>query len=218
MRVIVVGCGRVGAELALGLSRSGHDVTVIDKTASSFNHLPAEFRGRTVEGEVPGEDVLLRAGVADADGLAAVTNLDAVNAVVAYVAQNVYHIPHVVVRNYNPQHRDLQELLGLNVVSSSSWGAQRLEELLGSTPQRPELTLGRGEIKIHQIAISDRWAGQPIDALMEAVDGVVVAVVRGGHAQLPHNVESLEAGDVIALSGTTAGVEAFRSRARQSQD
>ena len=132
MHVIVVGCGRVGSELADELSRRGHDVTVIDHVGSSFQHLDPAWRGRTIEAEPLAEGVLERAGVAKAGALAAVTNSDAVNAVVAHVARTMYGVPSVVARNYDPRWRPLHEALGLQTVSSTAWGAQRIEELLES--------------------------------------------------------------------------------------
>ncbi|MBU0494614.1 MAG: TrkA family potassium uptake protein [Chloroflexi bacterium] len=147
MNMIVIGCGRVGAQLAYRLYQQGHKV-VVDPVAEAFENLPADFRGRTVEGEVLNQDVLRRAGIEQADGLAAVTSLDPVNAVVAHVARTVYHVPTVVVRNYNPRWRVIHEAFGLPVISSTSWGAQRIEELL---------TQGDGHRFGHQLAAVSRY-------------------------------------------------------------
>ncbi len=132
MFFIIVGCGRVGSELAYDLYKRGHQVTVVDHVGSSFQHLDPDYRGRTIEAEVLAEGVLVRAGIEQAQGLAAVTNSDSVNAVVCHVARTVFHVPHVVARNYDPRWRPVHEALGLTVVSSTAWGAQRIEELLES--------------------------------------------------------------------------------------
>ena len=130
MDVIVVGCGRVGSELAYRVYKKGHHVTVVDSNEASFRNLPADFRGRTVEGEALNQIVLRRAGIEKADGLAAVTNSDTLNVAVAHVARTVYKVPNVVARNYDASLRGLHEAFGLQVVSSTSWGAQRVEEML----------------------------------------------------------------------------------------
>jgi trk system potassium uptake protein TrkA len=130
MFIVIVGCGRVGSELASGLSRKGHQVTIIDHVGASFEHLPPDYRGRTIEAEVLSENVLKNAGAPQADGLAAVTNIDTVNAVVGHVARSVYGVPNVVVRNYDPRWKPLHEAFGLASVSSTAWGAERIEELL----------------------------------------------------------------------------------------
>ena len=130
MNFIVVGCGRVGAELCYHLFSQGHHVVVVDINKESFNRLHPDFRGRTLEGEGLAEGVLERAGIREADGLAAVTNSDTLNAVVAHAARTVYNVPNVVARNYDPNLRTIIEAFGLQTVGSTSWGAQRVEELL----------------------------------------------------------------------------------------
>ena len=86
---------------------------VIDYVGSSFTHLDPDYRGRTIEAEPLAEGVLERAGIAQAEALAAVTNSDAVNAVVAHVARTVFNVPNVVSRNYDPRWRPLHEAMGL---------------------------------------------------------------------------------------------------------
>lgn len=130
MYVIVVGCGRVGSDLAGRLSRQGHDVTVIDYVGSSFKHLDPEYRGRTIEAEPLAEGVLARAGIEHADALAAVTNSDTTNAVVAHLARNVFKVPRVVSRNYDPRWLPLHEAMGLDVVSTTIWGSMRMETMV----------------------------------------------------------------------------------------
>src|SRR5512134_2053234 len=166
MYVIVVGCGRVGSELAMLLGRRGHDVTVIDHVGSSFSHLDPAWRGRTIEAEAMAEGVLERAGIAQAQALAAVTNSDAVNAVVAHVARTVFRVPNVVSRNYDPRWRPLHEAMELQMVSSTAWGAQRLEELLESRRMRPVLSAGNGEVELYEIDVPDAWDGRPLADLL----------------------------------------------------
>jgi trk system potassium uptake protein len=130
MYIIVVGCGRVGSDLAGRLSRQGHDVTVIDYVGSSFKHLDPEYRGRTIEAEPLAEGVLKKAGIEHAHALAAVTSSDTTNAVVAHIARAVFKVPHVVSRNYDPRWLPLHEAMGLDVVSTTLWGSKRMEELV----------------------------------------------------------------------------------------
>src|SRR4029078_1377017 len=98
--IIVVGCGRVGAELAFRLYQRGHQVAVIDRVGRSCPTLDPAYRGRTIEGEVLSQDVLTRAGIEEADGLTAVTNSDAVNAVGGHMARELYHVRNVHVRHH----------------------------------------------------------------------------------------------------------------------
>ncbi len=167
MNLIVVGCGRVGAELAYRLFKGGHQVTVVDSNRESFNRLHPDFRGRTLEGEGLAENVLDRAGIKEADGLAAVTNSDTLNAVVAHTARTYYHVPVVVARNYDPNLLGVIEAFGLQTVSSTFWGAQRVEELLINPSQRVVFSAGNGEVEVYEISIPDAWNEHTLGELME---------------------------------------------------
>lgn len=140
LRYIVVGCGRFGAEVARRLHDGGHQVSVVDASAASFDNLHPTFRGRTVQGNVLERDVLVRAGVEGANGLAAVTNSDCINAVVAHLARTMFGVPNVVVRNYSPRWLPMHEAFGCRTVGSTTWGAERVEEMLhdrGAAADRP---------------------------------------------------------------------------------
>lgn len=211
--MIVVGCGRVGAGLAFGLYEKGHKVTVIDQRAESFANLPADFRGRTMEADVLEHDVLRRAGIVQADGLAAVTNSDAVNAVVGHVACEVYHVPSVVARTYDPRWRSLQEAFGLQVVSSASWGAQRIEQLLLQSGLHAVLSAGSGEVEVYELVVEEAWQGRPLGELLPAEEDCrAVALTRAGRATLPGAETRLEAGDIVYVSATLDGIGALRGR------
>ncbi len=185
MYAIIVGCGRVGSELAMLLSRRGHDVTIIDHVGSSFSHLDPAWRGRTIEAEAMADGVLKRAGIEQAHALASVTNSDAVNAVVAHVASTVYNVRSVVSRNYDPRWLPLHEAMGLRTVSSTAWGAQRLEELLESRRTRPVFSAGNGEVEIYELDIPKSWDGKPLAELLGGIDCVVVSLTHGGRAAMP---------------------------------
>lgn len=212
MKMIVVGCGRVGAGLASSLYQKGYRVTVIDQRAQSFANLPADFRGRTIEADVLEHDVLRRAGITQADGLAAVTNSDAVNAVVGRVASEVYHVPSVVARNYDPRWRSLQEAFGLQVISSASWGAQRIEQLLQQPGLHAVLSAGSGEVEVYELVISEGWSGGSLGELLPETDCRAVALCRAGRASLPDADVRLEAGDIVHVSATLDGVAELRRR------
>lgn len=212
MKVIVVGCGRIGSELAYRLFQKGHEVSVIDHEATAFNNLPPDFRGHPVEGEPLHQDVLHRAGIGEAQGLAAVTSSDFLNIVVAYVARTVYHVPHVVTRNYDPRWRGLHEVFGLQVVSSTVWGAQRIEELLHQEEIRAVFSAGNGEVEIYELEVPAAWQGRTLQELIPADQCVPVAFTRAGRARLPSGKAVLEKDDVLHISATLEGIAALRQR------
>ena len=114
--VIVVGCGRVGSQLANMLSDNGNNVCCIDKNADAFANLGRNFNGSTVQGVGFDEDVLIRAGVEECDVLAAVTQLDNTNLMCAEVANHLFGVPHVISRLYNPDHERAYMQLGIDYV------------------------------------------------------------------------------------------------------
>lgn len=211
MKYVVVGCGRVGAELANRLSTAGHEVCVVDQQGAAFHNLSPDFRGRTIEGEVLNQQVLRRAGIETADGVAAVTNSDSLNAVIAHAARALFNREHVVARNYDPRRRPLFEAFGLQVISSTSWGAQRVEELLYHGEIRTVFSAGNGEVEVYELTIPAAWAGRKLgDLTREGVCGV--AHTRAGRAVLPDPEALLEPGDVIDVSATLEGIEWLRAR------
>jgi trk system potassium uptake protein TrkA len=212
MKMIVVGCGRLGAELAYGLFKRGHDVVAIDQRESEFANLPPDFRGRTLEGDVLTRDMLGRAGLKKADGIASVTNSDAVNALVGHLARVRYKVPNVVIRNYNPRWLALVQSFGIQVISSSSWGAQRIEEMLDGSAHTV-FSAGNGEVEVYEFIVPAAWGGrQAADLLARGGDQCLpVALTRAGVAKLLTADRDIETGDVLHLAATRDGAEQLQA-------
>jgi trk system potassium uptake protein TrkA len=210
MKFIVVGCGRVGAQLATRLFQQGHQVTVVDIVASAFDNLDPSFRGRTLEGDVLGQDMLRRAGIEGSDGLAAVTSSDTLNAVIAHIARTVFHVPNVVARNYEPRFTPIYEVFGIQIVGASTWGAQRIEELLCDVSLRTVFSAGNGEVEVYEVTIPETWHGRLVGELVDCGGCGLVALTRAGKASLPTRDTRLEAGDLLHLSATFDGMQMMR--------
>ena len=200
MRIIIVGCGRVGAELALSVSNNGHEVTVIDDRQEAFDRLGTNFHGRTLHGSGIDRQVLRRAEIDQADAVAAVTASDNVNIVAARIAKEIYHVPIVVARAYNPHRLPIYERLGLQTVTSSSWGARRIEELMTSPACAGQLSLGNGDVEIVEARVPASWAGRQVGDLALNLPIQPIAVTRGGRAQLGEADYVLQAGDLLHLA------------------
>jgi trk system potassium uptake protein TrkA len=213
MKFIIVGCGRVGAELCYHLFKRGHQIVVVDINREAFNRLHPDFRGRTLEGEGLAEGVLERAGIREADGLAAVTNSDTLNAVVAHAARIIYNVPNVVARNYDPNLRPVIEAFGLQTVGSTYWGAQRVEELLMNPSQRMVYSAGNGEVEVYEVQIPEEWNGHTLGELLEPLKQCYpVALSRAGHALLPEATMRLQAGDMLDIGSTFEGIGELTTR------
>jgi trk system potassium uptake protein TrkA len=213
MNFIVVGCGRVGAELCHHLFTRGHHVVVVDINKDAFNRLHPDFRGRTLEGEGLAEGVLERAGIREADGLAAVTNSDTLNAVVAHAARTIYNVPNVVARNYDPNLKTVIEAFGLQTVGSTYWGAQRVEELLMNPSQRMVYSAGNGEVEVYEMRIPEEWNGRTLGELLSPLKQCYpVALSRAGRSYLPDSGMKLQTGDMLNISSTFEGIGALIAR------
>ncbi|HUV45362.1 MAG TPA: TrkA family potassium uptake protein [Dehalococcoidales bacterium] len=137
MKVVIMGCGRVGGRLAGLLESDGHDVTILDNDSYSFRRLPPGFRGTALLGNGIDADVLRRAGIEEADVFVAVTQGDNRNVMSCQIARHIFNVPRVVCRIYDPLRRDLFEELGLEAISPTTIFAQILREKLEAPgPQR----------------------------------------------------------------------------------
>jgi len=130
MRVIIMGCGRVGAQLATLLDQEGHSVTALDLDAYSFRRLPPDFKGTALLGNGLDEEVLRRAGIEEADAFVAVTQGDNRNVMAAQIAQKIFNVKKVVCRIYDPLRRDLYTVLGLEAISPTTILAEMLKDKL----------------------------------------------------------------------------------------
>jgi trk system potassium uptake protein len=212
MKALIVGCGRLGAELAYRLYQGGHEVSIVDMDEAAFSKLPSDFQGRFSEGDAMNREVLRRAGIDQVDSMAVVTDNDILNATIGHLAVTSYNVPNVVVRNYNPRYRPIQEAYGLQIISALSWGAQRIEEMMYHADVRVVFSAGNGEVEVYEIAIPDGFAGHVLDDVVSSNVCVPVAITRAGKAILPNGKMVLEVGDVLHVSATLDGVEALRQR------
>ncbi len=211
MRVLIVGCGRVGVELALSLHKE-HAVTVIDPDPRSFDRLGPQFQGRAVQGEGLDRDALVRADIESADAVAAVTASDNVNVIVARVAREVFHIKRVATRLYNPRRLPIYEQLDIQTVASSSWGAQRIEQLLVHPALQSVVSAGNGEVQVYEMAIPHEWSGHRLSELVPSESALAVSLSRGCKSFLPRGDTVLQAEDILQVSATTEGAKVLRQR------
>jgi len=215
MKIIIVGCGRVGVELALALHQN-HQVSIIDRNARSFDRLGLHFSGRTVQGHGMDRTALERAGIETANAVAAVTSSDNVNAIVARVAQDIYHVARVVARIYNPRRAPIYEKLNLQTVSSSSWGAHRIEQLLVHPGMQSVSSAGNGEVQVYEMTVPAEWNGRKVSELVPMEHAIPVALARNGKGILPRSEIFLEPQDILQVSSTPEGVKILRERIHEN--
>jgi len=218
MKVIIVGCGRMGAELAYRLCKRNVDVSIIDLEEATFSNLPADFHGRRVEGDALNRDTLHRAGIEHADALVAVTNKDALNAVLCHTAREYYGVEQVVARNYFSSCRAMFEIFNVQVISGTSWAAQRMEEMVYHSEVRTVYSTGNGEVEIYEFTIPTSWDGHKISEVVPSSDCVIVSLSRAGVASLAGKDDFVREGDILHISATFEGAEAMRVRVHSAQE
>ncbi|MBM4462076.1 MAG: TrkA family potassium uptake protein [Chloroflexi bacterium] len=199
MRTIIIGCGRMGAGLAQILSRSGHAVTVVDKDPASLERLGPAFKGNVIKGVGFDREVLLAAGVEKVDGLAALTDSDEVNIVVARIASQVFRVPRVVARLHDPRKADIYRRLGLQTVAPITWGIKQVADLLSYSPLDAILSLGSGEANVVAVEIPLLLVGRTARELTVSGEIHVVAISREGKAFLPTLGTVFQKGDLVYL-------------------
>ena len=128
--MVIMGCGRVGAQLAALLEEEGHKVTIMDRESDSFRRLPPNFQGRALVGDGTDEDYLKRAGIEEADAFVAVTQGDNRNVMAAQIAKHIFNVPKVVCRIYDPLREELYHTLGLETISPTTVAAKLLRDVL----------------------------------------------------------------------------------------
>lgn len=136
MHVVILGCGRVGATLAMMLEAEGHSVAIIDRDRESFRRLSRGFRGKTILGIGIDEDVLRKAGIERAGGFAATTNGDNTNIMSAQIVKVKYKVPRVIARIYDPLRADAYKELGIDTISPTLLGAGMCRDFLTGRPWR----------------------------------------------------------------------------------
>jgi len=132
MKVVIMGCGRVGARLTSLLEQDGHTVTIIDNDSYSFRRLAPDFKGTALIGNGIDEDVLKSAGIEEADAFIALTQGDNRNIMATQIAKHIFNVPRAVCRIYDPLRRDMYAELGIETISPTTIFAQILREKLES--------------------------------------------------------------------------------------
>lgn len=198
MNVIVVGCGRVGSQLATLLSVDGHNVTVIDKDGDSFRRLGTTFNGVTLRGLGFDEDVLEEAGIRECDVFAAVTDLDNTNLMAAEVARKLFGVKHVVARLYNPQRERTYQQLDLDYICGTTLVAERLLDKIKAGHGHHVDSFGDVEIIVFRLR--DDAVGKRVGEMF--VEGQVLPAIigRGSGTFIPTLDTRLEAGDIMRVA------------------
>ena len=213
MHVIVVGCGRVGSELAASLEKSGHSVAVLDKNANAFRRLSPSFAGQKVVGFGFDRDDLQEAGIDRAGAVAAVTSGDNSNILTARIARENFGIERVVARIYDPRRALIYQRLGISTVATVSWTTdQVLRRLLPSDQQAHEWIDPSGKVCLVEFVIPNAWAGKKLSELNEPGRFWLTSVTRFGAAEVVDTKLVGQEGDALRFVVDVTALDALRER------
>ncbi len=207
MKVIVMGCGRIGSQVSRLLDAQGHGVTVIDHDANANGRLGAEFKGRIIKGVGFDRSVLVESGIEKADAFVAASSSDNANVVAARIARNIFHVPRVVARLYDPRRAEIYQRLGLTTISSTNWGAERIFQVLTHTDLDVWDTFGHGEVSMVQIEASPQLVGRSVNQLSVPGEVLVTSITRNDHAFIPTTGTEVQEGDVIHLAVLSSAMD-----------
>jgi trk system potassium uptake protein len=200
MKIIVMGCGRVGLQVSLLLVRQGHDVTVIDHDDNALARLGQDFRGRLVRGLGFDRNVLMEAGVETAEGFIAASSSDNANIVAARIARNIFRVPRVVARLYDPVRAEVYQRLGLTTISSTQWGAERIVEVITHTDLDVLQVFGDDGTTMVRAEAPSRLIGYRVTQMNIPGEVLVTAITRDDHTFIPVSGTEFQNGDVIYLA------------------
>jgi trk system potassium uptake protein TrkA len=200
MHVVILGCGRVGSALALGLVKRDHSVAIIDQDAGAFFRLGEDFAGRTVTGIGFDREILAEAGIEQAGAFAAVSSGDNSNIIAARVARETFGVERVVARIYDPRRADVYERLGIPTVATVRWTADQILRRVLPESVRDEWSDTSGRIRLIETDTGKAWVGHRVTELEDATRMRVVCVTRLGEGLLPDERLVIQDGDRLHVA------------------
>lgn len=197
MHIVIMGCGRVGSSLARGLEKRGHQVAVIDVVPDAFRRLGPDFAGKTVKGVGFDREVLLDAGIEQAQAFAAVSSGDNSNILAARVVRETFNVHNVVARIYDSGRAEVYERLGIPTVATVRWTADQVLRRLLPAGSEPQWRDPSGSVRLMEVHVDRSWVGQTVTQIEDATGARVAFVFRLGAGIVPRGSTVFQDGDLI---------------------
>ncbi len=212
MRIVIAGCGRVGSDLAKRLTRSRHDVSIIDVASEGLTALGTTFNGTTHTGLAYDVDTLKEAGIEDADAFIAVTNSDNANLMAVEVAKEVFDVPRALARLDDPARERAYRALSIDYVAASAIVSKVIYESIVEDEFRYHLTFAGGDVEVVEMVIGNQASRLTVGELEEAGSLRVAAVRRQQETLIPSQDSELEPNDLVVAAvrkGTRSKVKKY---------
>lgn len=210
MHVVIMGCGRTGSRLARRLERDGHSVAVIDKDPRAFHLLDVQFKGKVVAGTGFDSEVLVDAGIERADAFIAVSSGDNSNIVSSVIAKDVFHVPKVVTRIFDPRRASIYRRFGIPTVAPVRWGIGRIMDILSFQHSHSRDTFGNGEVELMELEVPQALVGMRAREFYVPGEIHICAIERLGEAQIPIDGTALAQGDILHVVVARSSMARFK--------
>jgi trk system potassium uptake protein len=207
MKVIVMGFGRIGSQVSQLLANQQHDVTIIDHDSNAGTRIALAFKGRVIKGVGFDRNVLIQAGIEQAEAFVASSTSDNANIVAARIARNIFHVPRVVARLYDPLRAEIYQRLGLTTVSATNWAAERIYQELTHTDLDVRESFGHGEVSLVHLETPPQLIGRTVNQLDVPGEVMVISITRNEQAFIPITGTEFQEGDLINLAVLSSAME-----------
>lgn len=197
VHIVIMGCGRVGSQLANTLDSMGRNVTVIDQDAGSFRRLRHGFRGKTIEAVGFDREAMVEADIQNATAFAAVSSGDNSNIIAARVARETYNVPTVVARIYDPRRAEIYERLGIPTVATVAWTTGQIMRRIDPAGAMEEWRDSTGTMVLAELDYAAGWVGKPATSITAGLIARVAFLTRYGEALLIDGGTVLQDGDLL---------------------
>lgn len=209
MKVIIVGCGKLGSGIALNLVNKGHKVTVIDSNPEAFDLLGKNFSGETIVGIGFDKGILEKAEIRSSDAIVACSKSDETNALIGRISKNVYRVPRVISRLYDPRRAEIYRSLGIQTISTTTWGVHQATEMLSYNQLDSISTIG--ELEVIRVETPALLVGRTVNELTVIGEIQVVAIGRGNKTFMPTRGTAFKRHDVIYIAALTASISRLKT-------
>ena len=211
MYIIIVGCGRVGSELAKLLSRESYNVVVIDKDPASFDRLGKTFNGVTLAGNGFDKELLKSAGIEKADAVCAVSDNDNANLIVSQVAKTIFNVPKVITRVYDQSKASIYRGHDLEIINGTLLVAAMMRDKLVES-QFSDYLIESGDVGVLEITAEKDMVGKLVSELNVTGELIISTVIRRSEAVIPGPQERIQKQDVLVAVVKTAHLAAVKKR------
>jgi len=211
MHVIIVGCGRVGSELAKLLAGEGHNVVIVDRNPASFERLGGTFNGLTVVGNGFDLNLLKQAGIEKADAFCSLTNGDNTNLVSAQVAKRIFDVPKVIARVYDPQRARIYSALGLDIISGTILFAAMLRDKIIESRFSSYL-IETKELGVIEIEVKNDLVGKSVQQINIPGEFLVTAIRRLEGVFIPYPETALKDKDTLMAVVKVASLKKIKDK------